>query len=58
MAERRFFHYRYIALLLGAKGDKKRVKLPPCIQARIKEMYGDETGAKTKVGYKQEPDRD
>ena len=56
MAERRFFHYRYIALLLGAKGDKKRVKLPPCVQARIKEMYGDEMGAKTKVGYKQSAD--
>ena len=49
---RRYFHYRAIAKKLGAKGSKTRVKLPKCVQKRIADMYGDETGAPTKVGYK------
>ena len=54
-AERRFFHYRYIALELGVSGAGRRAKLPACVQKRIKEMYPDEEGEPTKVGYKQDP---
>ena len=49
-AERRFFHYRYIALELGVSGAGRRAKLPACVQKRIKEMYPDEEGEPTKVG--------
>ena len=52
--ERRFHHYRTIAKLLGANGKKKRAKLPPCVAKRITEMYPDEQGAPTKVGYQQD----
>ena len=54
-AERRFFHYHNIAKLLGAKGPKKRAKLPRCVQKEIAARYGDMHGAPTKVGYQQEP---
>ena len=50
---RRYFHYRTIAKLLGATGG--RTKLPKCVQDRIAEMYGDQVGAATKVGYVQDP---
>ena len=51
--KRRYFHYRTIAKLLGATGG--RTKLPKCVQDRIAEMYGDQVGAATKVGYVQDP---
>ena len=55
-SERRFFHYRYIAKLLGVNGKGKRAKLPKCVCAKIAEMYPDAEGPATKVGYKQDKD--
>jgi hypothetical protein len=49
---RRLFLYHEIAKELGVK---KRVKLPGCagcVEQRIRELYPDETGYPTKVGFK------
>ena len=50
--KRRYFHYRTIAKRLGATGG--RVKLPKCVQDHIAQLYGDQEGAPTKVGYLQD----
>ena len=49
--QRRFFHYHTIAKLLGAKGQFRRVDLPPCVKKRIAENYPDRVGEATKVGF-------
>ena len=54
MGERRFFHYRAIALILGAKGAGMRVKLPACVHAKISELYGDRGAQRTQVGFRSE----
>lgn len=55
MSERRYFHYRYIAKILGGMA---RLNVPSCPRAcvlkRIAKMYPDAEGTATKVGYKQE----
>ena len=51
--ESRYFHYVHIARLLGATGEKKRAKLPKCVQKRIASMFPDTEGAATKVGYQE-----
>ena len=56
--ELRYFHYSEIAKLLGATGLGRRVKLPKCVCQRIAETYPDKKGARTKVGYKQDRNRD
>ena len=53
-SERRFHHYHYIAKLLGVNGKGRRAKLPRCVTQRVAEMYPDEEGEPTKVGYQQE----
>ena len=50
--EARYFHYRGIAKLLGAKGQGKRVKLPACVVKRVASVYPDADGAATKVGFR------
>ena len=50
---RRFFLYSAIAKKLGAKGAKKRAKLPRCVEARIRALYADPELSATNVGYKQ-----
>ena len=52
-SERRFFHYRTIAKKLGAVGNQRRAKLPPCVAKRIAQKYADPDGEATKVGYHQ-----
>ena len=49
---RRFFLYHQIAKEFGVKGQNKRVRLPWCVEERIRELYPDETGTATKVGFK------
>ena len=50
--EARFFHYRGIAKLLGAKGQGKRVKLPACVTKEVAAVYPDAAGAATKTGFR------
>ena len=38
-AQRRFFHYRTIALFFGDAG--QRVDLPECVKEKIQELFGD-----------------
>ena len=38
-AQRRFFFYRTLAILLGGGG--QRVDFPPCVKEKIQELYGD-----------------
>ena len=38
-AQRRFFFYRTLAILLGGSG--QRVDLPDCVKEKIQELYGD-----------------
>ena len=38
-ANRRFFYYRTLAILLGGSGT--RVDLPPCVKEFISELWGD-----------------
>lgn len=38
--QRRFFHYRTIAILLGAQPGQ-RVDLPGCVKDKIEELYGE-----------------
>ena len=52
--ERRYFHYYEIAKLLGVTGKKNRAKLPACVTKKIAQMYPDEEGTPTKMGYQQE----
>jgi hypothetical protein len=51
MANRRFFHYKKLAPLLGVTGYRNRAELPDCIVERILQLYGDEVGDETKVGF-------
>lgn len=44
-AQKRFFYYRTVALLLGGAG--RRVQLPSCIRERIEELHG-----KSGVGFR------
>lgn len=45
-AQKRFFHYRTIAILLGAQPGQ-RVDLPGCVKLKIEELYGD-----SQVGFR------
>ena len=53
-SERRYFHYYTISKKLGVSGKKNRAKLPACVTKKIAEMYPDEEGTPTKVGYQQD----
>ena len=48
LPEKRFWHYRHIALLLngGSLGKGNRVDLPRCVLDRVEELYGD-----SRVGF-------
>lgn len=37
--QRRYFHYRVIALKLGGAG--RRVDLPGCVREKVEELYGE-----------------
>jgi len=51
MANRRFFHYKELGMLLGVTGFRNRAELPDCIFERILQLYGDEVGAESMVGF-------
>ena len=46
--------YTTIAKRLGVSGRGNRAKLPKCVTDKIAEMYPDEEGTPTKVGYQQD----
>ena len=39
------------SLRLEVRGSGRRAKLPRCVAARILELYGDEMGDASKVGF-------
>ena len=55
-AERRFQHYRAIALFLGIRGNRNRCKLPRCVEREIRERFPNADGPANAVGYQQDPE--
>ena len=49
---RRYFYYKAIAKLLGAKGKYNRVKLPACVYQKIDELHPRTVDEPAKVGFK------
>ena len=49
---RRFFYYKMTALELGIR-EERRVRHPACLTDQIAQLFPDEVGSPTKVGYTQ-----